>query len=64
MFNIPEKELAKLESTTANVGGKNRKAFKPSGSVTFQDGFIYYDVRGSGKYLIFDEEQNALIPLK
>ena len=64
MFNIPEKELAKLESTTANVGGKNRKAFKPSGSVTFQDGLIYYDVRGSGKYLIFDEEQNALIPLK
>ena len=64
MFNIPEKELAKLETTTVKVGGKDRKAFKPSGSETFQDGFIYYDVRGGGKYLIFDEEQNVLIPLK
>jgi hypothetical protein len=64
MFNIPEKELAKLETTTAKIGDKDRKAFKPSGSLTFQDGFIYYDVRGGGKYLIFDEEQNVLIPLK
>jgi len=64
MFNIPEKELKQLEPTTVKVGGKDRKAFKPSGSETFQDGFIYYDVRGGGKYLIFDEEQNVLIPLK
>ena len=64
MFNIPEKELAKLEPTTAKMGGKDRKAFKPSSSQIFQDGFMYYDVRGGGKYLIFDEEQNALIPLK
>ena len=64
MFNIPNKELAKLEPITVKVGGKDRKAFKPSGNVMYQDGFIYYDVRGQGKYLIFDEEQNALIPLK
>jgi len=64
MFNIPEKELAKLQPTTAKIGGKDRKAFRPSGNLTFQDGFIYYDVSGSGRYLIFDEEQNALIPLK
>ena len=64
MFDIPKKELAKLEPTTAKVGGKNRKAFKPSGSVVFQDDTVYYDVRGQGKYLIFDAEQNVLIPLK
>ena len=46
MFNIPKKELAKLESKTIKVGGKDRKAFQPSGNVIYQDGFIYYDVRG------------------
>ena len=64
MFNIPKKELAKLEAKTVQVGGKDRKAFTPSGNVVYQDGFIYYDVRGQGKYLIYDEEQNALITLK
>ena len=61
MFNIPEKELAKLEPTTVKIGGKNRKAFIPSGNVVYQDDTIYYDVRGKGKYLLYDKEQNRLI---
>ena len=64
MFNIPEKELAKLEATTVKVGGKDRKAFIPSGNVVYQDDTIYYDVRGKGKYLIYDKEQDRLIVLK
>ena len=64
MFNIPKKELAKLEPITVKVGDKDRKGFKPSGNVVYQDDTIYYDVRGKGKYLIYDKEQDVLIALK
>jgi len=64
MFNIPEKELAKLEPTTVKVGGKDRKGFKPSGNVVYQDDTIYYDVRGQGKYLIYDKERDILFTFK
>ena len=60
---IPKKELGKLTATTIKTKSGDKKAFTPSGGVDFQDGFIYYDVRGQGKFLLFNEEQNVLIPL-
>ena len=63
MFDIPRKELGKLETTTVKVAGKDKKVFKPSGEVKFEDGFTYYDFRGGGRYLYYDESENILVPL-
>ena len=57
---IPKKELKKLEETTTQYGGKTVRAFKPSGSVLFQDDRVYYDFT-RGTWMLFKNE--VLIPI-
>ena len=58
---IPKK--AKIKADTANIGGKERRVYKPKAGniVDFQDDFIYFDTR-LGQFLLYKKEQDIFIP--
>ena len=63
MFAIPPKKLKELKPKIIETAQGKKTVFEPPADLDFVDKFTYYDLRGEGKYLYFDETQNILIPL-
>ena len=64
MFAIPPKKLKELKPKIIETEQGNKTVFEPPADLTFEDKFTYYDLRGDGRYLYFDESLNLLFPVK
>ena len=60
MFAIPLKKLEELKPKLK----EGKTVFTPPDDLKLQDKFVYYDLRGKGRYLYFDQTENILIPVK